>query len=125
LPGAVEEGVVKASAQSLGTFRLASVTQVIPRQFGLHQNYPNPFRRGVETTTFHLDLPLQREVEVAVYNLLGERIRLLTRGTLAAGVHTLHWDGRDENRNAVASGVYFYRCVFPGGSFTRKMLILQ
>ncbi len=125
LPGVAEEGVIKATAQRLGAFRLASVTQVIPRQFGLHQNWPNPFRRGVETTTFHLDLPLQQEVEVAVYNLLGERIRLLTRGTLAAGVHTLHWDGRDENRNAVASGVYFYRCVIPGGSFTRKMLILQ
>jgi len=68
---------------------------------------------------------VQQEVEVAVYNLLGERIRLLTRGTLPAGVHTLQWDGRDENRSAVASGVYFYRCITPGNSFTRKMLILQ
>lgn len=125
LAGEVENGVVKAATQSLGTFRLASVTQVIPRQFGLHQNFPNPFRRGLETTTFHLDLPVQQEVEVAVYNLLGERIRLLTRGTLPAGVHTLQWDGRDENRSAVASGVYFYRCITPGNSFTRKMLILQ
>jgi hypothetical protein len=125
LDGAEENGAIEAEVMALGAFRVTATGQIIPRQFALQQNYPNPFRLGLEKTTFLLELPQRQEVEVGIYNLLGERIMTLTKSTLPAGIHALAWDGRDSNRMRVASGVYFYRCVTAGNTFTRKMLILQ
>jgi len=120
-----EKGTLRASLMRLGTIRVAAVAQSLPREFSLRQNYPNPFRLGLEKTTFLLEMPEQQEVKVSIYNLLGEQVRTLTHGKLAAGVHALTWDGLDESHRGVASGVYFYRCITPARTFTRKLLILQ
>lgn len=125
LPTVEENGFLRAGLTRLSAIRLAASSESRPQHFALQQNYPNPFRTGLEKTTFLLDLPEAREVEVSIYNLLGERIRTLHRGRLAAGRHPLMWDGLDENRRIVASGVYFYRCSTPTMTLTRKLLILQ
>ncbi len=121
----MKDGALSAAVLATGKYRAVEITQALPAQFALHQNYPNPFRLGVENTTFVLALPLRQQVEVVIYNLLGERIRTLVQGILPAGMHTLRWDGRDAGQRQVASGVYFYRCITPGAALTRKMLILQ
>jgi hypothetical protein len=66
--------------------------------------YPNPFN---PSTTIALDLPRASDVQVHLYNLRGALVRVLADERLAAGRHQLTWDGRDDDGNPVASGVYF------------------
>ena len=76
------------------------------RLLALHQNYPNPF--NPETVILY-ELPRTSQVEVVIFNLLGERIRTLVNQRQMAGQHRLPWDGRNEFGMPVPSGVYLYR----------------
>lgn len=82
------------------------VISTVARKFRLSQNYPNPFNSG---TTIEFDLPKASEIKVTIYNLLGQKVRTLWNGRHSAGQHQLHWDGRDEMGQEVASGVYICR----------------
>jgi hypothetical protein len=93
-----------------------------PAAFTLEQNYPNPFNNS---TVIHFVLPQQQKVDLAVYNLAGQRLATLTTGVHAAGVHTLHWDGRDHANRALASGLYLYRLDAGQYTTTRKLLLLR
>ncbi len=119
------DDLLTAKISHTGAIRVIATAQSIPAQFALHQNYPNPFRLGAEKTTLVFELPQRQEMEVIIYNILGEKVRTLVQGVYAAGIHTLQWDGRRDDRSQVASGVYFYQCKVAQQTFTRKMLILQ
>jgi len=73
----------------------------LPAVFALHQNYPNPFN---PSTTLRFDLPGDARVTIAIYNVLGQRVRSIVDDYLEAGVHTMSFDA-----SSLASGVYFYR----------------
>ena len=77
-----------------------------PTGFVLLQNYPNPFN---PSTTIRFELPVQAEVLLAVYNLLGQRIAVLVNENRPAGVYTVQWNGTDDTGQAVSSGVYLLR----------------
>jgi hypothetical protein len=93
----------------------------LPDGFRLHQNYPNPFN---PTTTIAFELPVAGDVQMMVFNVLGQKVRTLYSGWLSAGTHSVDWDGRSEGGEA-ASGVYFYRLVADGFSQSRKMVLLR
>jgi flagellar hook assembly protein FlgD len=65
------------------------------------------------------------QVSLAIYNLLGQRLRVLVHDQRAAGVHTALWDGLDEAGQAVSSGVYFYRFRSDGLVETHSMVLLK
>lgn len=94
-----------------------------PRRFRLYQNYPNPFN---PTTTISWQLALGSEVELTIYNLLGQKIRTLVNSRKSAGTYQVQWDGRNSAGHQVVSGVYVYR-LNAGNRFvqTRKMLLLR
>ncbi len=94
-------------------------TDLIPSSFNLGQNYPNPFN---STTSFQIALPQNADVDVSVYNLLGEKIALLMQGTFARGYYHLTWDGTTLRGGAASSGVYFVR--MSAGSYTGMMRIV-
>ena len=77
-----------------------------PDQFELGQNYPNPFN---PETVIPFTLAGSAEVEIAVYDLIGQRVQVLTQGVLAAGHHHVRWDGRDNTGQNTASGAYLIR----------------
>jgi hypothetical protein len=81
-------------------------TRRLPSSYQLHQNYPNPFN---PTTAFKIDLPKSSQVSVVIYNLLGQKVAVLTIATLAAGSYSISWNGRDESAMSVSSGIYFAR----------------
>jgi len=83
---------------------------VLPKEFVLFPNYPNPFNAS---TLVSFALPRPAAATVAVYDVLGRRIRTLTDQAFAAGKHSVRWDGADDQNRSVASGVYFI--VFHGG----------
>jgi len=89
----------------------------------LGANYPNPFNPA---TTIPLSVPDGAEaVDVAIYNLLGQLVRQVWSGPLAAGEHRLTWNGRDGQGQPVASGAYLYQVRVGEQLRTRKMVKLE
>ena len=91
----------------------------------LLQNAPNPFNAATEIRFL---LPAGHDpgqVRVAVYDLLGQVVRVLEPSALRAGGGTASWDGRDRAGREVASGVYIYRLEGLGGAPGRRMVLLR
>ena len=94
-----------------------------PKSFALFQNYPNPFNPN---TTISFDIVKTGEVKLEIYNVLGQRVRVLVDQRVSQGSYTVSWDGRDEKGTLVASGVYFYKLqINREFSQTRRMLLLK
>lgn len=93
-----------------------------PHHFFLEQNHPNPFNPG---TVIRYGLAEAARIEVAVFNVLGQKVRTLVRGTREAGAHYVIWDGRNDRGEPVSSGVYFCRVAAGDAVKTRRMLLLK
>ncbi len=93
-----------------------------PQAFALEQNAPNPFNGE---TVIRFALPQPSQVELAIYNLLGQRVAVLVQGPSAAGTFSVRWDGRDRAGRAVTSGVYLYQLRAGEHTQVRKLLLLQ
>ncbi|HEU4929598.1 MAG TPA: C25 family cysteine peptidase [Candidatus Krumholzibacteria bacterium] len=101
---------------------LTPVDDTPRRQHSLAQNYPNPFN---PTTTIIFELPSASRASLIVYDVTGARVRTLVDGAVRAGRHRVVWDGKNDARQPVGSGVYFYRLVSSGKSLTKKMVLLK
>ncbi|MCG8608253.1 T9SS type A sorting domain-containing protein [bacterium] len=93
-----------------------------PEQFGLQQNYPNPFN---PETVIQYDLNQNGHVELAIFNLLGEKVRSLVDQVQRAGAHQIRWNGLDDNGNRASSGLYVYRLSVGASSQTKRMILLR
>jgi hypothetical protein len=77
----------------------------------VEQNVPNPF--NAETMIgYHVFRAAQ--IELHIYDIAGQRVRVLREGVRAAGGYRARWDSRDDDGRRVSSGVYLYRIVTPG-----------
>ncbi len=103
---------------------------VLPEGFELSQNWPNPFNA---TTLIRYHLPAvsyQRSaVSLRVYNILGQEVRTLIDEKQSPGYYSVVWNGRDDFRQEVSSGIYFYRLKVKGerlkATKTKKMILLR
>ena len=95
---------------------------VLPEVFALQQNYPNPFNAS---TTVRYQLPKATEVQLSIYNLLGQKVRTVVDGVQPAGFYAVIWDGRNQSGVDMASGIYLYRLTGGDRSLVKKMLILR
>ena len=93
-----------------------------PTSFSLAQNYPNPFN---PSTTISYQVPVGSRVLVQVFNVLGREVQTLVDEEQPAGTYHVVWDGKDSHRQAVASGVYFYRLTAGELTQTRKMTLIK
>ena len=93
-----------------------------PQQFYLHANYPNPFN---PSTTLSYELRTVQPVVLAVYNLLGERIRVLIDAVESPGLKSVLWDGTNSAGKQVSSGTYLSVLRVGGQVSTRKLLLLK
>jgi hypothetical protein len=111
-----------------GTLQVSVATDVdddgslLPREFALMQNYPNPFN---PTTVISFALPRSSDVRIDLYDITGRLVRTLADETMAAGNHTITFDGRSSSGNQLATGVYFYRMQANGFVATKKMLLMK
>jgi hypothetical protein len=99
-----------------------------PPMYRLFQNYPNPFNSSTVIWYFLPDVGYQpAEVEIRIYNVLGELVRTLVKKREYPGQHKVMWDGRDDDGNEVGSGVYFCRLKVSGLEMNkpRKMVLLK
>ncbi len=94
-----------------------------PHAFALYPNYPNPFNSRT-----HLSFTLpedQPSVELAVYDLLGQKLAVLAAGPRDSGLHSVEWDGRDDAGRPLASGSYVYRLRAGPHEGVGKLLLLR
>ncbi len=104
--------IVDAVRESTGT----------TKAFQLAQNYPNPFN---PSTTIRFSVPIASLVEIAIYNTLGQKIKVLAERSYLPGQYSVIWDGRNEANQLVASGVYICKLSANWGSFFRKLTFLK
>jgi len=94
----------------------------IPKEYSLHQNYPNPFN---PSTTIRFDLPINAEVNIKLYNTLGQEVADILKNELDAGIHEITF-----NASNLSSGVYFYRIEAKGAdgsvySEVKRMILMK
>ena len=99
-----------------------SDVKVIPGEFALQQNFPNPFNPSTE---IRYDLPEEGFVNLAIYNMMGQKVRTLRSETMQPGYHSMVWDGRNDVGSQVATGMYFYSIHTGSFQATKKMLFLK
>ncbi len=102
-------------ADSVATF--VNAPQTVPQSAQLFQNYPNPFN---PQTTIRYALHQAANVELAVYNLLGQKVAVLVSGRQPAGVYTAVFDGA-----SLSSGVYIYELKTAESISRKRMLLLR
>jgi hypothetical protein len=93
-----------------------------PLVFALSNNYPNPFN---PTTAISYETANTTTVRITVYDMLGKEVRTLVDGRIAAGSHTVNWDGKNSSGQPVCSGIYFCRMTTPEYSHVLKMTLLK
>lgn len=94
----------------------------LPSMFELSQNRPNPFN---PTTTIDFYIESQSDVQLEVFNVLGQLVKTLVDRSMAPGQYSVVWDGTDTNGTRMASGVYLYRLKSGDASLTKKMVLLK
>jgi len=102
-----------------GSFEYSDVVEVevVPDQFELSQNYPNPFN---PSTTIQFSLPVQLQLKINLYNMLGELVRTIAEGTYEKGYHKISF-----NANGLPSGTYVYRLESSDFVQVKKMILLK
>ncbi len=97
--------------------------QTLPTAFALADNFPNPFNPA---TTIQYALPTAADVELTVYNVVGQPVRTLVAEHQSAGRYAVEWDATNDSGHSLSSGMYFYR-LQAGEEFreVKKMLLLK
>jgi len=83
---------------------------------------PNPFN---PSTTIHYGVPADGRVTIRIYDVRGALVRTVLSAVRKRGVYTEPWDGTDDARHSVGSGVYFCRIQAGGASETAKLVLLK
>jgi hypothetical protein len=103
-----------------GNFKYSKVIDVnvgTLTRFELNQNYPNPFN---PSTTISFTLPESGNVNLTVYNIIGEQVVQLFDGYKEAGIHTINFNASELN-----SSIYIYKLEQNGRTESRKMMLVK
>jgi hypothetical protein len=96
----------------------------LPKSVALLQNYPNPFNLTTKIQyEIAEDLVDGVDVELALFDISGRKVRTLVSDHRFHGSFSIHWDGLLEGGTRAASGIYFYRLI-AGDSVEIKRLVL-
>lgn len=118
----VVENIVTGSTKRTFNLVIGSVgfiekmqNTLLPKEFHLSNNYPNPFN---PVTTIEYSIPTGYDripTTLEVYNVLGQRVRVLVDEMQDAGFYTVQWNGKNDAGQTVSSGLYIY--VLRAGTF--------
>ncbi len=104
----------------------AQAAHSLPESFSLQQNYPNPFNPA---TTIRFNVPVnlgeKTLVTLRIYNVMGQLVRTLANGALAAGSYLAVWNGENEAGVKASSGLYFYELQAGTFKATKRMVLAQ
>jgi hypothetical protein len=105
-----------------GGVGVESEESMIPKEFALYDNFPNPFN---PTTQIAIDLPEDAYTELTVWNIMGQQVTTVYSGNLNAGRHNVTFNGRDMTGNMLSSGMYIYRVTAGKYNATKKMTLMK
>gem|GEM_PF-2351526 len=88
----------------------------------LHRNFPNPFNPD---TIIHYSMKDDGLVSIEIFNVRGQKVTTLVNGFIEKGHHRVVWNGTDENKKSVGSGLYFYQMRTEGFSDIKRMILLK
>ena len=96
---------------------------IIPTDYQLHDNYPNPFN---PTTTIAFTLPIDKAISVKVYDITGQLVRTLVNNQFyTEGKHEVIWDATNDFGQQVASGSYLYSPEYGNFRQSKTMILLK
>mgnify|MGYP001199414141 CR=1 FL=1 len=98
------------------------VAIALPTEFALQQNYPNPFN---PSTQIQYAVPTDANVTIAIYDLMGRKVRTLVNGNVTAGYHTTMWNATNDLGQPVAAGMYIYTISSHDYLAKKKMVLLK
>jgi hypothetical protein len=109
--------IYEVGFNTTGLIAIENNGTINPREYSLSQNYPNPFN---PVTLINYQLPKSSEVNLSIFDALGQKVDVLVNGSQSAGNHNITW-----NAINFPSGVYFYR--LEAGSFVsnKKMILIK
>ena len=110
--------LIYASQYPLGS----NFNLLLPNDFIVQKPFPNPFNPA---TTFRFELPQSGFVRLAIYDVLGNRVRVLLNNTMYQGTHSIIWDGTNIRGDIQSAGVYLFRLQFGEKSESGKLLLLK
>ncbi|MDA0709191.1 MAG: multiheme c-type cytochrome [bacterium] len=90
--------------------------------FALLGNSPNPFN---PETHIGYQIPESGDVFMAIYNSIGQQVRVLVSEHQDSGEYSVNWNGKDDIGRQVASGIYFYKLKSGSYEATRRMVMLK
>ena len=115
IPDAGDNGILQAFIYKTGAILVETIgtavkqeKTVIPEEFRLYHNFPNPFN---PTTTITFDILKSSNVDVSIYNILGQKVTTLVSQELAPGTYSTTWDATSSLNVTVSSGVYYVRMI--------------
>jgi hypothetical protein len=119
----VESGVYYYRLKQIdldGSYKYSEIIEAdlgLPLEFALEQNYPNPFN---PSTSIQFSIPVDAKVNINVYNLVGEKISVVTNQAYSAGIHKIVFDA-----SGLTSGVYLYRIDATGADGSSYSNVLK
>ena len=93
-----------------------------PVSYLLLNNYPNPFN---PSTKINYSIPYRDNVKIIIYDVLGRVVANLVNEEIDAGDHSIVWNGLNNNKAIVTSGVYFARLITSDAVKTIKMMLIK
>ena len=118
----VEGNISNTNKQSYIVGTLTTDNDVIPNNFGLYGNYPNPFN---PITNIIYTMDTSSDVNINIHNIQGQLVKNLFIGNVNPGQHTISWDGTDRFAQSLPSGIYIYSIKSSQQILTGKMMLLK
>ncbi|MFL2983009.1 MAG: T9SS type A sorting domain-containing protein [Candidatus Neomarinimicrobiota bacterium] len=97
-------------------------TEVTPLEFALDQNYPNPFN---PETNIRFALAENSEVNISIFNLVGQKVVTLVNQTMEAGVYDVKWNGTNKSGSLLPTGMYFYEMRTSEYHSVKKLVLVK
>ncbi len=120
--GAFESVEIIFDAMTGDTLTPVEYRTKMPKHFSLSQNYPNPFNPSTE---FQYEVPHTSPVQIRVINLMGKEVNVLINEEMQSGSYTIQWNGMNQNKHPVSSGIYFLEMTAGSERFIRKMSLIR
>jgi hypothetical protein len=93
-----------------------------PFEFALHQNYPNPFN---PETNIQFDVAENSDVNVSIFNIMGQKVATLVNGNMDAGIYHIKWNGLSDKGISLPSGMYFYKMKSSEYQSVKKLVLVK
>jgi hypothetical protein len=118
----IEAAQIQATPYNTGAEGPPETAEAITSAVKLEQSYPNPTASDVFIS---YQVAREGQVSLAVYNMLGQKVKTLVEQPQPAGAYKISWDGRNQQGQGVSSGIYFYELKTEDARITKKLVLAK